>query len=151
MAVSFSSFFASLLLNLLYHANHYSCHALFYSVESPVCSHEGEDSKVVLTLEDVLTFVTGANCIPPMGFDTPPQTTFCHDNSHYPTASTCSINKDSLFIERCFIILHANDRSNSWNSWIWQSLTLLIFFFVHFPCKCRITLYVQCTVFIPEY
>ena len=54
-----------------------------------MCSHEGEDSKVVLTLEDVLTFVTGANCIPPMGFDTPPQTTFCHDNSHYPTASTC--------------------------------------------------------------
>ena len=45
-----------------------------------MCSHEWEDSKVVLTL-DVLTFVTGASCIPPMGF--------CHDNSHYPTASTC--------------------------------------------------------------
>ena len=63
--------------------------SLFYSVESPVCSHEREDSEVVLTLEDVLTFVTGASCIPPMGFDTPPQITFCHDNSHYPTASTC--------------------------------------------------------------
>ena len=64
--------------------------SLFYSVESPVwCSHEREDSEVVLTLDDVLTFVTGASCIPPMGFDTPPQIMFCHDNSHYPTASTC--------------------------------------------------------------
>lgn len=53
----------------------------------------------------------------------------------------CSINKDSLFIERCFIILHANDRSNSWSGWIWQSLTLLIF------CTYSLQVFITCTVY----
>ena len=53
----------------------------------------------------------------------------------------CSINKDSLFIERCFIILHANDRSNCWSGWIWHSLTLLIF------CTFSLQVYITCTVY----
>ena len=57
----------------------------------------------------------------------------------------CSINKDSLFIERCFIILHANDRSIV--GAVGFGIVWLFSFFVHFPCKC--TLHVQCTVFIP--
>ena len=76
--------------------------------ESPLCSCEGEDREVVITLEDVLTFVTGASCIPPMGFDRPPQIIFGHDNAHYPTESTCvpsltipsSMKEISVFISR---------------------------------------------------
>ena len=108
---------------------------------SCVLPHEREDSEVVLTLEDVLTFVTGASCIPPMGFDTPPQITFCHDNSHYPTASTCvpsikipcSLRDVSLFSTRM--------TEASWSGWIWQSLTLLIF------CTFSLQVFITCTVY----
>ena len=62
---------------------------IIYSIESPVCYIEGGDREVTLTLEDILTFVTGASCVPPMGFNSPPQIIFCHESAHYPTASTC--------------------------------------------------------------
>ena len=46
-----------------------------------------------LSLEEVLVFCTGADRIPPLGFDRIPSLTFLDNNpsSMLPTASTCSI------------------------------------------------------------
>ena len=73
-----------------------------------MCSGEGEDREVLLSLGDILTFVTGASCVPPMGFDSPPQINFCHEDAHFPTASTCvpsitipqSMREMSVFVTR---------------------------------------------------
>lgn len=54
-----------------------------------------------VTLEQLLVFVTGADCIPPLGFDPQPMVEFLHDAipsidgkthyvSKYPVTSTCS-------------------------------------------------------------
>lgn len=77
-------------------------------IKSPVCSVEGDDREVILSLEDILTFVTGASRVPPMGFDNPPQIIFSHEDAHYPTTSTCvpsitipqSMREMSVFVSR---------------------------------------------------
>lgn len=45
------------------------------------------------TLEEVLIFCTGADRVPPLGFDKVPKLTFleCDADKMLPTASTCSI------------------------------------------------------------
>ena len=43
-----------------------------------------------LTLEEILSFVTGADKVPPSGFQPSPSITFNQDNV-YPKASTCAL------------------------------------------------------------
>ena len=44
-----------------------------------------------LHLEDLLVFVTGADRVPPMGFEFNPVITFIHDHpSCFPIANTCT-------------------------------------------------------------
>ncbi len=44
----------------------------------------------VISLVDVLSFVTGADCVPPLGFDPLPSIVFLHDRSEqFPKANTC--------------------------------------------------------------
>ena len=52
-----------------------------------------------LTLEDVLVFVTGADHVPPMGFEKRLTLSF-DSNSLYPTASTCSL---TLYLPTRFV------------------------------------------------
>lgn len=44
-----------------------------------------------ITLEDILVFTTGADKIPPLGFDVQPKISFLHNDSLYPTANTCGL------------------------------------------------------------
>lgn len=51
-----------------------------------------EDGSTEINLEQILCFATGANGIPPLGFDIPPTLQFLHDDSStYPKANTCSL------------------------------------------------------------
>ena len=48
---------------------------------------------VYIDLPQVLAFVTGADCIPPLGFDTEPTILFSGDkNRLLPVASTCALS-----------------------------------------------------------
>jgi len=58
-------------------------------------SHQGcesdEEHVTTLRLEDILVFVTGADLIPPMGFDRAPEIFFSHiPQLNLAVASTCS-------------------------------------------------------------
>lgn len=58
-------------------------------------SLDGEEKATTLRLEDLLTFVTGADQIPPLGFANLPQVLFIHQLSggvpvKVPMASTCA-------------------------------------------------------------
>jgi len=46
-----------------------------------------------VTLQDLLTFITGADTIPPLGFSTQVVIDFydMQSSRHYPTASTCDM------------------------------------------------------------
>ena len=52
-----------------------------------------EDSGITVKLRDILVFITGADCLPPMGFDNDSEIRFVGDSySHVmrlPYASTC--------------------------------------------------------------
>ncbi|CAC5397211.1 G2H3 [Mytilus coruscus] len=50
-----------------------------------------EDEDGEITLGDVLSFATGADCVPPLGFDPSPSITFLHDSGLFPKANTCSM------------------------------------------------------------
>ena len=63
-------------------------------------SFEGEQSFVTLRLEDLLAFTTGADQIPPLGFDGIAEVHFLHEESEIlPTACTCapSISLPTVF------------------------------------------------------
>ena len=48
--------------------------------------------EVSCTLDDVLVFFSGADRVPPLGFEKQPSVTFLHDTrSKFATASTCSL------------------------------------------------------------
>ena len=64
----------------MFGVNIYSVH-LFFSDNS-----EGTG----ITLRDILIFVTGANQVPPMGFDQPLKIQFV-EGHRLPSASTCSL------------------------------------------------------------
>lgn len=54
-------------------------------------SESDEEHVTTLRLEDILVFVTGADLIPPMGFDRAPEIFFCHTPQlKLAVASTCS-------------------------------------------------------------
>ena len=57
------------------------------------------DEEIGCTLQDVLVFFSGANRVPPLGFDKRPSLTFLHNNAKLPTASTCDIR---LRIPACY-------------------------------------------------
>ncbi|KAK5848647.1 hypothetical protein PBY51_006242 [Eleginops maclovinus] len=42
-----------------------------------------------MTLESILTFTTGSNVVPPMGFSPQPSLEFLHGGGKYPIANTC--------------------------------------------------------------
>ena len=76
------------------------------------------EGKTGCTLEDVLTFFTGADSIPPLGFDRQPNVCFLHDESIFCTASTCSIElrlpcchqeNYEAFKQAMIMSLHDND------------------------------------------
>jgi hypothetical protein len=50
-----------------------------------------ESADLTLTLEDILSFATGATNIPLLGFKAEGHMTFLHDGGMFPTASTCSM------------------------------------------------------------
>ena len=47
-----------------------------------------DDGKEV-QIEDIVIFFSGAERVPPLGFPNKPSLTFLHDNSIFPTSSTC--------------------------------------------------------------
>lgn len=49
-----------------------------------------EEGECSTQLEDILSFVTGANRIPPIGFEPQPSIEFEDDNAKYPVAHTCA-------------------------------------------------------------
>ena len=48
---------------------------------------KSDDEELMMSLEDVLQFVTGTTCVPPLGFDNVPEIELCNDP--LPSASTC--------------------------------------------------------------
>ena len=49
-------------------------------------------SRLQITLQHILQFITGADVIPMFGFDIPPTIQFCHNPTiTLPTANTCSL------------------------------------------------------------
>ena len=53
---------------------------------------DGEKKNLVVSLEDILTFATGANAVPPMGWSEHPSIVFKpvdDGGSDLPSASTC--------------------------------------------------------------
>ena len=53
-------------------------------------SESDEEHDTTLRLEDILVFVTGADCVPPMGFKTAPKIHFSHSSLKLAVASTCA-------------------------------------------------------------
>ena len=47
-----------------------------------------EEHDITLRLEDILVFITGADCVPPMGFKTAPGIHFSHSSLKLALAST---------------------------------------------------------------
>lgn len=76
------------------------------------CFSEGKvfalPSKMPITLEHILQFVTGSEAIPLFGFDFVPNIQFCHDATiTLPTANTCSLTltlptacRDDTFVSK---------------------------------------------------
>ena len=61
-------------------------------VEDGLVTITNDDSAdLTLTLEDILSFATGATNIPLLGFETEGSMAFLHDGGMFPTASTCSM------------------------------------------------------------
>lgn len=71
---------------------------LIFTAVAEVHSLDEECKSVTLRL-DLLAFITGADQIPPSGFDGIPQIQFLHGNAILPTACTCTpaINLPSVF------------------------------------------------------
>lgn len=56
-------------------------------------ANDGGPSVVIISLPQILIFVTGADSIPPMGFPTDPVIIFSKDKSRLlPLSSTCSLS-----------------------------------------------------------
>ena len=53
-------------------------------------SESDEEHDTTLRLEDILVFITGADCVPPMGFKTAPKIHFSHSSLKLAVASTCA-------------------------------------------------------------
>lgn len=51
------------------------------------CYYLTEDNRT--TLQSILTFTTGSNVVPPMGFSPQPSLEFLHTGGKYPIANTC--------------------------------------------------------------
>ena len=69
------------------------CNLYRYSIHITVLVSD-TDEMLVCTLEKVLFFFTGAEEIPPLGYEVPATQVPCLSFSHsavYPTASTCTI------------------------------------------------------------
>lgn len=49
------------------------------------------DKQVGCSVEDVLVFFSGADCLPPLGFHRSPELHFLEPADLFPTASTCSL------------------------------------------------------------
>ena len=49
-----------------------------------------EKHDTTLRLEDIFVFITGADCVPPMGFKTAPRMHFSHSSLKLAVASTCA-------------------------------------------------------------
>ena len=71
---------------------------LFFSSEGAikrtVLQGDNTEAEVVLTLNDVLLFATGANVVPPTGFEKEIEIGFFtpkENSTRYPTASTCGL------------------------------------------------------------
>ena len=75
-----------------------------------MCSVERDDQEVILSVEDILTFVTGASCFPPKGFDNPPQVFFlsrrCPLSYHM---HQCVIDNNSPVHERCLYVFRMTE------------------------------------------
>ena len=92
------------------------------SVGSTVVSIDNKEKEVVIRLEDLLAFTTGADKLPPMGFKDTLKIMFLED-SKLPKASTCGL---------ClFLPLKANNyddfKDNNggrscWWLWIWKHI-----------------------------
>ncbi|XP_031327706.1 G2/M phase-specific E3 ubiquitin-protein ligase-like isoform X2 [Photinus pyralis] len=51
-----------------------------------------EDNETTVCLKQILAFVTGADAVPPLGFECTPTLEFLHDDrSRYPKANTCAL------------------------------------------------------------
>ena len=48
---------------------------------------KSDNNELKMTLKDVLQFITGTTCVPPLGFDSEIEIEFCDDA--LPSASTC--------------------------------------------------------------
>ena len=86
-----------------------------------------------VTLEDLLIFTTGADTVPPLGFDGPILIEFYETEEkvkRYPWSSTCSL---TLFLPRGIedpkefnsLLTHALEK---W-SWLWQMLKNIKFYY----------------------
>lgn len=61
-----------------------------YILGTKVVSESDEEHDTTLRLEDILVFVTGADCVPPMGFKMAPKIHFSHSSLKLAVASTCA-------------------------------------------------------------
>ncbi|XP_056132671.1 G2/M phase-specific E3 ubiquitin-protein ligase-like [Lampris incognitus] len=50
---------------------------------------DAEEESGTTTLQEILTFATGSNMVPPIGFAPQPSVEFLHNGGKYPTANTC--------------------------------------------------------------
>ncbi|XP_048010126.1 E3 ubiquitin-protein ligase NEDD4-like [Megalobrama amblycephala] len=50
---------------------------------------DAEEEEGPTKLEDILTFATGSNVVPPIGFSPQPSLEFLHNEGKYPVANTC--------------------------------------------------------------
>lgn len=68
-----------------------SPHFSLSPVVTSIHSLEGEQRSATLRLEDLLVFVTGADRIPPLGFNDVAEVRFLHgETKKLPIASTCA-------------------------------------------------------------
>ena len=74
-------------------------HALFPLAVCTIHSIDGEVDTRPLTLEDVLVFATGANCVPPTGIGKKVTIDFV-DTYLFPVASKCSL---TLYLPTCLL------------------------------------------------
>ena len=62
----------------------------------------GDESEMTISIQNILVFVTGADDIPPLGFDSPAEVHFSGDTykqeMRLPSASTCG---PSLYLPFC--------------------------------------------------
>ena len=63
-------------------------HDEYYTPQNPFYSLYGSTG---CTIADILVFFTGAERIPPLGFEKTPTVTFLHQDALFATASTCDL------------------------------------------------------------